>query len=68
MKWIRTCDRLPEDDCYVIIPCDWIKEKITIAKYEKCRNVFREYIGTDSDYNFPDYWMPLPEPPIEDRR
>lgn len=69
-RWIPVSERLPEEDCYTFI---YYRKKwkglqclnFKVAKYCKKFDVWQEFIGTDSDYSRPDYWMPLPEPPEE---
>ncbi len=72
MDWISVKDKLPENDTPVLV-CE-NGEVTTIAKYSlerfgplvMCWSVVENCGGyeCDGDSCNPDFWMPLPKPPV----
>ena len=68
IEWIRTKDRQPESEGYYLVytVTEGIPTLPTLAEYHKSDG-FNPY-WTDCHYDefcYPDYWMPLPDPPRE---
>lgn len=66
MEWIKCSDRLPKENERVLI-C-WNDENYFEFAWIKNSKFHLFYDGEKIDIEFrgqPDYWMPLPEKPIE---
>lgn len=68
MKWIKTSDRFPENDCYVI-GYDKTENMVAEMKFHKyfgsypnSDNYFK-CLYVDDFFKNVSHWMPLPEPP-----
>ena len=61
MKWINVKDRLPENNCSIIVFADGYVCEAEYGDLGDLESVFHEAF---EEIN-PTHWMPLPEPPKE---